>query len=233
MEEQKDFEQYEQAYKKIKEQEAPDLWARIEAGIKAQEEISEGKSEEDSKKIVNIQEGKKKDTKKKKGWKSSKIMWISGVSAAVLAFVIGIPAIWYTGVGMDSAKNETAMDFGSIQMDGVSMEEDIYNSTDDVNGNVDFEMEFNGTTNEAKTESNIIEFEETTGPVQLKKVGLLATEEFSAFTLEQFPEDIRMSLEVVVEHAESVNYYVKDATGDIYVELDNTFYYVEGLVFEQ
>ena len=89
---------------------------------------------------------------------------------------------------------------------------------------------FNG---EAESES-IAEQEEQgkREPIQLEKVEGLQTEELEVFSLEEFSETIRMSLEKVVEHGTVSTYYVDLENGKIYVEMENTIYYVKGVCLE-
>lgn len=106
-------EELEKLYKNLKEQETPDLWSRIEAGIETETEAG-GEAKEE--KVVLFSE------KKQRKITGKQIRAMSAVAAAIVILLVSIPIISKRlGVSPYSVKNSTEMSSNAETMTEDSM----------------------------------------------------------------------------------------------------------------
>lgn len=223
----------EKAYKEIKEQKTPDLWARIESEVEKEDKKTD-------REIVPESNTKRKQISGiSKSLKSRKIEAGLCLVAGIIAILVVVPIFFEHGKSYENAVIESTRDdeiesvesntIGSDTMEGGTKEnsKNTDNSTDKPKASLENkEIE--------KEEKNFLESDELSGHAQ--QISLEIEKEVPLDTLNSIDSSkismpIVNQLKTLLENYDACELY-KDQEGHLYVLEEGTLYVVQGTLLE-
>lgn len=211
----------EEEYKKIKKQETPELWSRIEARIDIEEAKEENRKENEKLKNVSYSS----DIPKKKIGKKQ-IAAMSGVAAVIVVLLLALPLV------------SKRIKFYNNSVDGImevptdSEEKYEMDTKDSKNAESDLEQEQIIQSDESSskdiknstTESRL----EPSGSIELKKISEVTVDSLKKINASDLPANIQEELKALLNDYDTCKFY-KNKKQNIYILRKKILYLVVGV----